>query len=698
MAFEIDAGGRSLAEVLVADALGGDALPLLQMTLQRLYEAQAQREKDSRTTAKQGDDSKSPQGLLLFADYPGMGAAVTRTAEEAYGKLDAAAKSALPALLTAFVRDVDITLERGQSALVILPVVREAFERGRRERSELVQAFVACRLLTVEDTGGVVRVRPVHEALLRVWPEAVRIIEDNAALIRVRRTLEPMVADWSQAVSRAKRGYLVTAPPLLAGAAQLAARMGDELSESMRAFIADSLAEDAARRDAEKNRQRKVLAATASGLVVAIVLATLAVWQWHLANVQRDRAENAVKAAIKTANSLIIDQARAFRDRVGMPNELVRDILDRSQKLQDELIKSGEISPDMLFSAALSHEEILLTMLQQSTSKAQADVNVMLGVAQRFRSIMEGFVSASPNNIEWQYELSLSHNRLGDVSALAARYQDALDEYFKSRAIREALVAADPGNVRWQEPLATAFEKIGDMLRELGRVGEALTATDQSLAIRQRLVDLDQADANRQRELAVSYERRGLALGRLGRLDDALDAFTKSLNIRQRLAADKSNAQWQRDLSVSYERIGDYLKEIGKIAQALTAYRECFAIRQTLAIADPDNTERQRDLSVAYSRIGNTEPALGQREEGLDALRKSLAIREKLTRDDPGNALWQADLVIALRTLGLAGDEARPRLSRALEIARRLQEEDKLGADRRGWVGQLEQDISELPN
>src|SRR5262249_42994687 len=149
------------------------------------------------------------------------------------------------------------------------------------------------------------------------------------------------------------------------------------------------------------------------------VLATLAVWQWHLANVQRDRAENAVKAAIKTANSLVVDQARAFRDRVGMPNELVRDILDRSRKLQDELIKSGESSPDMLFSAALSHEEILLTMLQQSTSKAQADVNVMLGVAQRFRAIMEELVSASPNNIEWQYTLSLSHNRLGDVLALA---------------------------------------------------------------------------------------------------------------------------------------------------------------------------------------------------------------------------------------------------------------------------------------
>ena len=66
LAFE-QKNGRSLAATLVADARGGDALPLLQMTLARLYGAEAAR----------GD------GLLRFADYQGMDAAVTQTANEA---------------------------------------------------------------------------------------------------------------------------------------------------------------------------------------------------------------------------------------------------------------------------------------------------------------------------------------------------------------------------------------------------------------------------------------------------------------------------------------------------------------------------------------------------------------------------------------------------------------------------------------
>ena len=58
---------------LVADAQGGDALPLLQMTLERLYKAQEAR----------GD------GSLRVEDYKGMAAAVTETADDAIAHLGA---------------------------------------------------------------------------------------------------------------------------------------------------------------------------------------------------------------------------------------------------------------------------------------------------------------------------------------------------------------------------------------------------------------------------------------------------------------------------------------------------------------------------------------------------------------------------------------------------------------------------------
>jgi len=46
---------------------------------------------------------------------------------------------------------------------------------------------LARRLPTAEGDGRFARVRPVHEALLRIWPEAVTIIAEAGNLIRVRR-------------------------------------------------------------------------------------------------------------------------------------------------------------------------------------------------------------------------------------------------------------------------------------------------------------------------------------------------------------------------------------------------------------------------------------------------------------------------------------------------------------------------------
>ena len=103
LAFELQKG-RSLAALLVADARGGDALPLLQMTLSRLYAAETAR----------------GNGVLRLADYRGMDVAVTETANEALDTLDEAARAELPALITGLVTDVSadpLTGSRSRSPL-----------------------------------------------------------------------------------------------------------------------------------------------------------------------------------------------------------------------------------------------------------------------------------------------------------------------------------------------------------------------------------------------------------------------------------------------------------------------------------------------------------------------------------------------------------------------------------------------------
>lgn len=280
LAFE-QQGGRSLSALLVADAKGGDALPLLQMTLSRLYAAEEGR----------GD------GVLRFADYRGMGAAVTETANEALATLNDAAKAELPALITALVTDVAADPLTGAAQPIVTALDRRKFEAGNAARGALVDAFVSNRLLTSEGDGVSERVRPVHEALLRIWPQAVEIVHENAALIRVRRTLDPIVREWSAAPVDDKPRHLELSPALLDGAQQLLGRFGGDLSAETRDFIAQAAAVDQARRNRERQEQerrlrdaqelaaanRRIARRTGVGLAAALALVAVAGWQWQIA-------------------------------------------------------------------------------------------------------------------------------------------------------------------------------------------------------------------------------------------------------------------------------------------------------------------------------------------------------------------------------------------------------------------------------
>jgi tetratricopeptide (TPR) repeat protein len=785
-----ESNGESLAHVLVRDAQGGDALPLLQMTLALLYDAQE----------KRGD------GVLRRADYPGMDAAVARAANEAMAHIDRtapAARAALPALITALVRNFERDAQ-GRITLTVLPLARAAFEHGRPERSALIDAFIAQRLFTTEEAQGAVRVRVVHEALLRVWPQAVQILAEHAGLIRVRHTLEPMAAEWSRAAAQAKADHLVTSPALLAGAAQLAQRMGEDLSPEMRGFITDSLAADARRRDAARRRQHWVLSATAAGLGVALVLAGFAGWQWReaeratafaraqellareqkeiadvqraaavaaeklateqkqiaeaqraaavaaeqlateqkkIAEAQRARAERTLTAATSIANSLVFDLALELRNRSGIPIDVVRLILDRAQAFQRQLAEAGEASP------ALRRSEAAALMVLVDTLLVVGDPAAALKAAERSLEIMEVLTASDPNNIGWQVDLSLTYEKIGNALAALGRHQEALQYYRKDLAIMERLAAAAPDNLQRQRGLAVAYNFVGNALLESGKRDEALEAYQKYSNIMEKLAASDPRNTQWQRDLSISYNKIGNVLMAVERREEALASYRKALVIAEKLAAtDPSNAQWQRDLSVSFFTIANVLVAMGQREEALAYYRKDVAIMEKLAAADPGNAEWQRDMSVSLNRIGDLVLAAGQREEALASYRKSLAIveklvasnqgntewqrdlsislnkigdvllaagrreealasyrrglamREKLVAADPDNVQWLIDVVVSLYKLAYAGEDARARYARALEILRRLDADGKLTAEQKDWIDTIEKEVAALRN
>jgi tetratricopeptide (TPR) repeat protein len=90
-------------------------------------------------------------------------------------------------------------------------------------------------------------------------------------------------------------------------------------------------------------------------------------------------------------------------------------------------------------------------------------------------------VDKDPRNTQWQLDVSISLDRIGDLLAAQGNLSGAIENYRESRDIRRAFVAKDESNARWQIALAAS-------LANLGQIGDdPLKNTADAIAILKRL-------------------------------------------------------------------------------------------------------------------------------------------------------------------------------------------------------------------
>jgi len=113
----------------------------------------------------------------------------------------------------------------------------------------------------------------------------------------------------------------------------------------------------------------------------------------------------------------------------------------------------------------------------------------------------------------------------------------ALAAYRADLAIAETLARRDPANTDWQRDLSISHNKIGDVVRSQGDRDGALAAYRAALAIAETLARRDPANTEGQRDLIVSYVKVAEAEPTAARaqLSRALD-IARTLQSEGRLA------------------------------------------------------------------------------------------------------------------------------------------------------------------
>ncbi len=122
----------------------------------------------------------------------------------------------------------------------------------------------------------------------------------------------------------------------------------------------------------------------------------------------------------------------------------------------------------------------------------------------------------------------------------------------------EARCQAEPQRADYQRDLSVSYNKLGDLMTALGNGDDAQRYFQQALNIAEKLARAEPQRADYQRDLSVSYERLGDLMTALGNGDDAQRYFQQALNIRTNLArAEPQRADYQRDLVISLMRMAD---------------------------------------------------------------------------------------------------------------------------------------------
>ena len=105
---------------------------------------------------------------------------------------------------------------------------------------------------------------------------------------------------------------------------------------------------------------------------------------------------------------------------------------------------------------------------------AQGDLSGALEAYRADLAISARLATKNPSNAEWQHDLSVTDDRVGDVLAMQGNLDGALASYRDSLATRERLVTVDDTNVGWRRDLAVSHGKIGIVLAKQGETAKAL--------------------------------------------------------------------------------------------------------------------------------------------------------------------------------------------------------------------------------
>ncbi len=575
-----------------------DALPLLQHTLQSLYE----RRNDTGTL-----------GFDAYRDIGGLEGALAHRAEAVFAALPADARMQLDAVLA------QLIVIQSDSDAVSARWVRWASLRNEHAQT-LAEAFVRARLFVGELRDGRPGFGVAHEALLRQWPRAQEWVQDNRRLLHARARLKRAAARWAE--DGRGTDHLLNPGRPLNEALEAAQQIPDELSADERALLR------ASQRQSRRKRVLRIIAIAILALL-SIGSSALAVIALHAQREERQRREE----ALQLADFMLVDLAEKLRPLGNLK------LLDG---IGAEALSYLERRPadNMRVEDLVNHSRALRTVGEVMMEQAKLDDAKV--AFERADAVARRAVSLAPDSTESLAESGIAAYWLGYYYYRQTRFDEARIHWTAYRNTSERLLRIDPTHLAWQVELSYALNNLGTLARDQGHIDEAVAYFKRSAALKQRAAASRPADSALRYELIDTLSWISTGDESQGHLTAAATGYAAQIGMLRTLieAAPEARA-WERRLATSLLRSALLSVARGRLEEAGIQIEESMERLSALTRQEPDNRVWRRDLAHARMEAADIARLRGDPERARVLLRSARALTETMIAGPDVQPEWQ---------------------------------------------------------
>jgi tetratricopeptide (TPR) repeat protein len=295
--------------------------------------------------------------------------------------------------------------------------------------------------------------------------------------------------------------------------------------------------------------------------------------------------------------------------------------------------------------------------------------------------VLRAMLSNNPDVTLWKDDLAVSLVGMARVHIRRDAHADARPYFEEAVAVERQLAEGRPPD-RLLHNLQIHLGELGDLYVRLGDRSEALKVFDERLEVRRRRLAAAPGDPQRLTDVSVALDRVGQLIRDMGDANRSRNYFEEALKIDRALyKRSPTRRDWQENLVFSLTRIGDLDRQLGQQREALTTYDEALALQRRLA-TDASIVAPQQTLASLLGKIGDIKRRLKDYPEAVKLHREELDIRRKLLAREPASLTARRNVSSALDYLGntlreskdLAG--ARTAFNEQLELDRSIAKAD----------------------